>query len=180
MTIFGQTKIGLNQVWSEPSLAKSTIFGQIDQNSCFHVLSQFLCLANVGSPGLPHKNQDTSSPGHPLPRPLFPQDSTGPPSAGQPKISLFFFNFPATFFFLSSRWILVVFWRPGPSNVHVWALGKSCEAPAALGRWGLPRRESIRSTASALLPNPENRTLPKVKRHYCRQRWGSSPWREYP
>ena len=39
-------------------------------------------------------------------------------------------------FFLSwgsFRWILVVFEAPGPSNMHVWALGLSCETSAALG-----------------------------------------------
>ena len=38
---------GYGQLWPKPSLAKrtlatSTIFGQIDQNQCFHVLNQFL------------------------------------------------------------------------------------------------------------------------------------------
>ena len=37
----------------------------------------------------------------------------------------------------SSRGSLVVFEAPGPSNVHVWALGLSCEAPAASGPPGL-------------------------------------------
>ena len=34
---------------------------------------------------------------------------------------------------VSSRGILVVFEAPGPSNVHVWALGLSCDTPAVLG-----------------------------------------------
>ena len=54
-----------------------------------------------------------------------------------------FFPSPATTFALfvslwgSSRGILVFFFLwPGPSNVRVWALGLSCETPAALGRRG--------------------------------------------
>ena len=65
--------------------------------------------------------------------------SPEPPSAGPRKISLFIFPSPATIFILSSlswgcsREMLVVFEAPGPSNVHVWALGMSCETPAASG-----------------------------------------------
>ena len=52
------------------------------------------------------------------------------------QISRFLFHLPLPFslFFplswVSSRGILVVFEAPGPSNVHVWALGLSCENPA--------------------------------------------------
>ena len=62
----------------------------------------------------------------------------GPPSAGPPKISRFSFPLPPPVFILSLPLLLVLlveflwcFWRPGPSNVHVWALGLSCETPAA-------------------------------------------------
>ena len=59
------------------------------------------------------------------------------PSARPPKISLFFSLSHHSFFILFSlsfglfRWILLVFWRPEPCNVHIWALGLSCETPAA-------------------------------------------------
>ena len=43
-----------------------------------------------------------------------------------------FFPSPATIFILSSS--LWGFEAPGPSNVHVWALGLSCETPAALAK----------------------------------------------
>ena len=69
--------------------------------------------------------------------------SAGPspdsPSAGPPKVSPFFPS-PAPIFALfvslwgSSRVFLVVFEAPGPSNVHVWALGLSCETPAAFAK----------------------------------------------
>ena len=65
------------------------------------------------------------------------QPSAGQPSAGPPKISLFFFPPPATIFILLSlSWGPFVefcwcFWRPEPWNVHIWALGLSCETPAA-------------------------------------------------
>ena len=68
---------------------------------------------------------------------------TGPPSAGPPKISLFLFPFPPHFrsFCLSLGCLLVEFWWclfvAWPSNVHVWALGLSCETPRALGPPGL-------------------------------------------
>ena len=47
-----------------------------------------------------------------------------PPSAGPPKNSRFFHS-PATMFVLSFS-----LWGSGPSNVHVRALGLSCETPA--------------------------------------------------
>ena len=65
--------------------------------------------------------------------------SAGPPSAGPPKISLCFplsrthFRSFSLFLWGSSRGILVVFLKAEPSNVHVWALGLSCETPAAWG-----------------------------------------------
>ena len=60
----------------------------------------------------------------------------GPPSAGPPKISRFFFLLtpPFSFFFSLSGGPFVEFWwcfgQPGPSNVLVFALGLSCETPA--------------------------------------------------
>ena len=48
---------------------------------------------------------------------------------------------------VSSRWILVVFWRPEPWNVHVWALGLSCETPAA------PRDRAAGARRSPRTPN---------------------------
>ena len=60
----------------------------------------------------------------------------GPRRVGAQNFALFFPS-PATvvhsFFplFWSFRGILVVFEAPGPSNVHVWAFGLSCETPAA-------------------------------------------------
>ena len=61
---------------------------------------------------------------------------------GGPKFSLYFPS-PATIFFPSFSWgssrgILVVFEAPGPWNVHVWALGLSCETletPFGLKGW---------------------------------------------
>ena len=78
-TKFGQTICGQNQVWPihlwpVPTLARfgpnQPIFGQIDENLFFNVLSQFLCLANVGITPDPHNSppQDPPSPGLPLPR----------------------------------------------------------------------------------------------------------------
>ena len=70
-----------------------------------------------------------------------------------------FFHSPATkfvpFFPLwgSSRGILVVFEAPGRSNVHVWSLGLSCEAPAAPKPPGFhttarePKRAHLSATA---------------------------------
>ena len=64
------------------------------------------------------------------------------PEGWEPKISRFFPS-PAPIFSLfvslwvSSRGILVFLKRRGPSNVHVWVLGVSCEAPARnFGRSG--------------------------------------------
>ena len=60
----------------------------------------------------------------------------GGPKGGGPKFRAFFPS-PAAKFVLffplwgSSRGFLVVFEAPGHSNVQVWALGLSCEAPAA-------------------------------------------------
>ncbi len=62
----------------------------------------------------------------------------GAQKGGGPKISRFFF-FPLppqfSFFLLSLGGPFVEFWwcfrRPEPENVHVWALGLSCETPAA-------------------------------------------------
>ena len=56
---------------------------------------------------------------------------------GGPKNSLFFSSpAPVSFFFCLSGCLLVEFWwcfrRLEPSNVHVWALGLSCQAPSAL------------------------------------------------
>ena len=60
----------------------------------------------------------------------------GPPYAGPPKISLFLFPLPphVRSFCLSLGVFSLnfggVFEAPKPSNVHVWALGLSCEVPA--------------------------------------------------
>ena len=71
----------------------------------------------------------------------------GAPKGGGPKMSLFFpSSSPIFVLFLSlwgsSRGILVVFEAPGPSNVHVWALGLSCETPAV--RWRAVRWRAVR------------------------------------
>ena len=66
--------------------------------------------------------------------------SADPPPPDRPKFRSFFSS-PATVFILFSLfcWSFSlnsggVFEAPGRSNVHVWALGLSCETPAALGR----------------------------------------------
>ena len=70
----------------------------------------------------------------------------------------------------SSRGIVVVFWRPAPSNVHVWALGLSCDAPAA---WGPPasgrgfrRLESKDTALTPLGPHPSKPPAPKKKENW--------------
>ena len=97
------SKFGQNQFWPEPSLAKptlakSTIFGQSDQNQCFTVVSQFPCLAIVGN-GRP----STKPPGHPLP-------NTAPPRTAQ---NFALFPSPVTIFILSS---LLVLGPPGSNT----------------------------------------------------------------
>ena len=69
------------------------------------------------------------SPSAGQPPPTLPQ----PDSAGPPKIRSLFslsrHNFHSFFLSWGSfRGILVVFEGAGPSNVHVWALGLSCES----------------------------------------------------
>ena len=72
----------------------------------------------------------------------FPGPFPGPPFPWTPfswtaqNFALFFPLPPKNSFFSSlSGCLLVEFWwcfeAPGPSNVHVWALGLSCETPAA-------------------------------------------------
>ena len=76
-------------------------------------------------------------------------------SAGPPKISLFFPS-PTTvsLFFSLTVCLLVEYWwfleAPGPSNVHVWALGLWCETPAASGAPG-QRRHTVREKKSEMV-----------------------------
>ena len=69
-----------------------------------------------------------------LHRPLCTAPSPGPPPPlDRPKFLVFFPLPPQIlFFFPSLGGPFVEFEAPGPSNVHVWALGLSCEAPQKL------------------------------------------------
>ena len=59
----------------------------------------------------------------------------GAPKGGEPNISSFFGSVPPEISLSLSGCLLVefwwCFWRSGPSNVHVWALGLSCGTPGA-------------------------------------------------
>ena len=84
------------------------------------------CPPGPPSPGPP--SPGPPSPGPPSPGPPSPdRPPRDRPSPGPPKISLFFFSLPPqnSFFSSLSGCLLVefwwCFWRPGPSNVHVWS-----------------------------------------------------------
>ena len=82
----------------------------------------------------------------------------GPPKGGGAQNFVLFVSSPATislFLCLSGCLVefLVVFKAPGPSNVHVWALGLSCETPACGGG-----RVGVCLRFSWVLPGPLLRT----------------------
>ena len=54
--------------------------------------------------------------------------------------------------------------RPGPSNVHVWALGLSCETPAASRPPGL--HTTTRELQTCNLTPPALQTPPKIPREH--------------
>ena len=88
-----------------------------------------MCPGTPESPPGPPFPQDRPSPGPPFPWTALQLDR---PSPGPPKISLFFPSSAEKFVLFFPLWgLLVEFWwsfyKPGPSNVHVWALGLWCE-----------------------------------------------------
>ena len=91
-----------------------------------------------------------------------------PPPPDRPKFRSFFFPLPPQFLLFSPslvgpfRGILVVFEAPRPSNVHVWALGLSCETPAAPpDRAAGARTRQPENSERAHLSAPALQTPPK-------------------
>ena len=103
------------------------------------------CSVPPDHPSWDRPSPDRISPDRPSNRPSPGQDfrgcSPGPPCSGPslpgpPKISLCYIPLlPQNSFLFSWN---SGFRRPGPSNVHVRALGLSCESPAALGSSSKP------------------------------------------
>ena len=86
------------------------------------------------------------------------QPFVGQPSAGPPKIWLFFPLFPPqfSFFFLS--------------NVHIWALGLSCESPAAPRDRAAGVRTHNPRTPNVHISRPRRFTPPKFHERTARER----------
>ena len=92
--------------------------------------------------------------------------SPGPPSAGPPKILLFFLSLHSFFSLLwSSRGILVVFEAPGRSNVHVWV---SPPLPTRPGRQGFTEQPENSKRAHLSVSVLQNTT--KIPRETTRER----------
>ena len=108
-----------------------------------------VCLCVFGAPG----TRPCRGPPFPLDRPKFRFFFPVPPQ------NSFFSSLSGGVFSLNSGWC---FWRPEPLNVHVWALGLSCETPAAPtrpGRRGFTRQPE--NSKRAHLSAPALQTPPK-------------------
>ena len=103
-------------------------FGQVRLRPIFF-FSRGLRAQRGGSPN-PEKGEEPKGRGGPE---GWRPEGWGPREVGGPKFRAFFS--PFSLFLSFSGGLLVEFWwcfgLPGPSNVHVWALGLSCETPAA-------------------------------------------------